>query len=272
MGQFASLVKGYLLDKKWAILIMGTLIGMLSVGYIQMLRGFDMAELDAIMAAFPEGFLDFFGDVQYFSTPYGFVCLEFFLMMWLYAGIYLMWVGSGLIAQEVEDKTIELALTKPIQRNTFLGTKLVSFISFIFGMMGLTFLIFMVGALTSPMIIESGLYLNRLWATYLNTSLFLCTFAVITVFISTLTLKTKKAMMYGIIMLFILYFLNGIYPYFEQIDFIKYFTLFNYFNPVKYMVLGDYVLYYRDLIVLLIINTVFIIGSYIVFNKKDIPI
>lgn len=266
------LIKSYLSDKKKQILIMGSLVGLLSFAFIQMMESFNMGDLQAILAVYPEGAMDFFGDISFMANPYGFVCMEFFLMYWLYSGIYVVWVAAGIITTEIEDKTMEIALTKPINRNEFLGNKIIYFYAFLFGLTAVIFGIFMLATLTSPSIIEFGLWWNRLWASYINCALYIGFLASVTIFISTLSLKTKKALMGGIIVLFVMYFMNGIASYVDQINFLAYFTVFRYFNPAEYIVNGNYVLFYRDLIVLLIGNAVFVIGSFLVFNKKDIPI
>lgn len=183
-----------------------------------------------------------------------------------------LWIAAGLIPQEIEDKTMEIALTKPINRNDFLGSKLVYFYMFLFGMFSVIFTIFSLGTLISPTLVEAGLRLHSIWATYINCALYIGVLASITIFISTFVLKTKKAMVGGIIALFFMYFLNGIAPYIDQLKFLAFFSVFRFFNPIDYIVLGNAFLYFRDLIVLLVANAAFIIASFIVFNKKDIPI
>jgi len=266
------LIKSYLIDKKWVILIMGGLVGLLSIGYIQMLNAFNLGDLAAVIATFPEGFLAFFGDIHQMGSAYGFVCLEFFIMFWLYGGLIVIWVAAGLIPQEIEDKTMEIALTKPINRNDFLGSKMIFFYLFLFGMFSVIFTIFSLGTLISPSLVEEGLRFHSIWATYVNCALYIGALASITIFISMFVLKTKKAMIGGITVLFVMFFLNGIAPYFDQLKWLAYFSVFRFFNPIDYIVLGDGFMYFRDLIVLLIANAAFIIGSFIVFNKKDIPI
>ena len=57
----------------------------------------------------------------------------------------------------------------------------------------------------------------------------------------------------------------------ESIQNIKYISIFYYFNPVEYMVNADFAIFTRDIIVLGSINIALIIGSLLIFNKKDIP-
>jgi len=76
----------------------------------------------------------------------------------------------------------------------------------------------------------------------------------------------------GVIVLFIMFFLGEFYVYMdESIQGIKYISIFYYFNPVEYMVNADFAIFTRDIIVLGSINIALIIGSLLIFNKKDIP-
>lgn len=271
MNRFAHLVKEYLFDKKWIILAFGGLIGLMGFGITAVLGTMDMAQIQSILAGFPEGFLDFFGDsIAAMTTPYGFLSLEFFSFMWLYAGIFIMYLGSNVLSQEVEDSTIELALSKPISRSEFLGTKIVYFYLLIAGIMGVVFLILTGAVLSSSIFITEGMFLERLWSFYIIMVLFLGVLAIIPICFSTIFLNTKKAMAFATIVLFVMYFMGIFYQYVEAIDVIKYFTVFFYYNPTQYLVDGNFIVFYRDLIVLASINVILIIVSIAIFKKKDI--
>ena len=272
MNKVIYLLKENLWDKKWIILGMGGLIGLLAFGIIQILGTMDLAQIQSILSSFPPGYLDFFGDsVAAISSPYGFLSLEFLSFMWLYAGIFIIYVAGGLISQEVEEKTIELALTKPIKRYEFLGSKIYFLYAFIGSMMGITFLITMTGVLTSPIFLENGIYLERLWSTCLITILFLAALAMFTVLFSTVFLKSKKALAFGITVLFIMYFLTSFAPYMQDFEIIKIISIFSYYDPPQYLVYANGFVFLRDLIVLSSVNIALIIGSLLIFNKKDIP-
>ncbi|MBY9006967.1 MAG: ABC transporter permease subunit [Candidatus Lokiarchaeota archaeon] len=273
MRQFIFSVKEYLLSKKYILLILGGMIGLLSFFIIYMVNGIDIESLEAIIASFPEGMFDFFGDIEIFSNPYGFWSLEMLSFIWLYAGIYIVYMASSLLSQEVEEKTIDLSLSKPITRYNFLASKITFLYIFIVGTMGIFFLITMGGMAFSSIFLEEGLYFDRLWLTYLNVVLFLGALAMFAKLFSTIFLATRKSMALAVVVLFLMFFLGEFYIYMDaSVQWVKYISVFYYFNPAEYLVNSDIPLYIRDLIVLGSINTGLIIASLFIFNKKDIPI
>ena len=167
MRQFLTSVKENLLSKKYLLLILGGIIGLLSYFIIYMVEDMDLDAIQDIIAAWPEGMLEFFGDVEIFSNVYGFWSLEILAFMWLYAGIYIIYMASSLLSQEVEEKTIDLTLSKPITRFNFLGSKITFLYLFILATMGICFLITMGGMAFSSTFNEAGLFFDRLWLTYI---------------------------------------------------------------------------------------------------------
>ena len=271
MGQLLTIVKEYLKDKKWATILLGGITGLFGVFTIYILNDLDLEAMESIIAMFPEGLFDFFGGLVAMTNPYGFLTMEVLGFIWLWAGIYLIFSASSLLSQDIEEKTIELSLSKPITRTKYLGSKIVSLYVIITIMMALTFLIISGTIATSQIFIDEGLYWDRVGGTYVIVVLFLSALSMIAFFSSTIFLNTKKAMVIGIVALFLMFFIDGFYSYMEEIENLKYFTVFFYYNPVDYLVHADIDLFIRDIIVLASINAALVIGSLIVFNKKDIP-
>jgi len=116
MNRILISVKESLLEKKIILLIFGGVIGLLSYFVVYMIEGMDLAAIEEIMAMWPEEMIEFFGDVDAFTNPYGFWALELLTFMWLYGGIYIVYMASTLLTREVEEKTIDLTLSKPITR------------------------------------------------------------------------------------------------------------------------------------------------------------
>jgi len=272
MRQFITSVKEQILSKKYILLILGGIIGLLSYFIIYMIEDMDLTAIQAIIEAWPEGMLEFFGDVEIFSNPYGFWSLEILTFMWLYAGIYIVFMASGLLSREVEEKTIDLSLSKPITRLNFLGSKISFLYIFIAATVGIFFLITMGGMAFSPTFQAEGLFFDRLWLTYLMVILFLGAFAMIAKFFSTIFLNTRKSMAFGVIVLFLMFFLGEFYIYMdESIQGIRFISIFYYYNPSEYLVHSNFTLFIRDLIVLSYINIGLIAASLLVFDRKDIP-
>ncbi len=229
MKRFFSSVKELILEKKFMILILGGVIGLLSFFIIAILEDLDLQSLDDIMSMIGgiEGLLDFFGGLAVMSNPYGFWSLEILSFIWLYAGIYLIFMASSLLSQEVENKTIDLSLSKPISRYNFLGSKITFLYVFIMTVVGIFFLISLGSMAGSSTFRTEGIFIERLFATYFSVVLFLGAFAMVAKFFSTIFLSTKKSLAVGVMVLFIMFFLGEFYIYMDEaIQGIKYLSIF----------------------------------------------
>ena len=72
MKRFILIVKESLWSKKYILLILGGIIGLLSYFIIYMVEDMDLDAIQDIISAWPEEMLEFFGDAAIFSNPYGF--------------------------------------------------------------------------------------------------------------------------------------------------------------------------------------------------------
>ena len=267
MSQFLTIVKEQIVDKKWITLLMGGMIGGMAFLIIAMIGEMDF---EAMMAGYPPELMAIFG-LDDFSNPYSFLSMEVFTIIWMLVGIYLITFTSLIVPQEIDEKTMELLLSKPITRTKFLSAKIVSIYVIIAILLAIGFLMTSGFLPLSPDFVEEGLYFDRLWAAYVAVVLFLGLISMFTLFCSTIFLHSKKAMVLGIVVLFVMFFIDGFYGYLEELENLKWFTIFYYYDPTAYLVDPELVWYIRDLIVLASINAALVIGSLIVFNKKDIP-
>ena len=273
MTRFFNSIKESLLEKKFVLLILGGVIGLLSFFIVYMIEGMDLSALKDIITMWPEEMLGFFGDVEAFTNPYGFWSLELLSFMWVYAGIYIVYMASNLLTREVEAKTIDLSLSKPITRFNFLGSKIAFLYIFIMAALGIFFLITMGGMASSSVFQDEGLLFDRLLLTYVIVILYLGALAMFAKLFSTIFLNGRKSMAMGIFILFFMFFLGEFYVYMDEaVQGLKYISVFYYFNPSDYMVHGNIELFARDLIVLGSINAALVIASLLIFNKKDILI
>jgi len=275
MKRFFRTVKELILEKKFMILILGGVIGLLSFFIIIILEDLDLQAIEGFLSTFPEGVLDFLGGLEVIANPYGFWSLELLSFIWLYAGIYFVFMASSLLSREVENKTIDLSLSKPISRDKFLGSKIMFLYIFIMTTIGIFFLITLGSIAASLKFRNEGIFFDRFLATYFSVVLFLGALAMVAKFISTIFLSTRKSMAFGVMFLFIMFFLGEFYVYMDEaIQDIKYISIFYYFNPVDYLVNEDFplALFVRDIYILGMINVALIVGSLSIFDRKDIPI
>ncbi len=272
MKRFFNTVKELLLEKKFMILLLGGGIGLLSFFIIVLIEDMDLQSLEDIFSAFPEGMIDFFGDMAVLANPYGFWTMEMLSFIWLYAGILFIFTASSLLSHEVEYKTIDLSLSKPISRYNFLGSKITFLYIYIMTIIGIFFLITLGSMSASSVYRAEGIFLERFLAAYFAVVLFLGALAMVAKFFSTIFLNTKKSLALGVIILFIMFFLGEFYVYMDEaIQDIKYISIFYYFNPVDYIVSVNTTIFTRDIVILGIINAALIVGSLLIFSRKDIP-
>jgi len=272
MKRFFSSVKELIFEKKFMILILGGGIGLLSFFIVALIEDMDLQSMQDIFSAFPEGMLEFFGDFTVLANPYGFWTMEMLSFIWLYAGILFIFTASSLLSHEVENKTIDLSLSKPISRYNFLGSKITFLYIYIMATIGIFFLITLGSMAASSTYRAEGIFFERFLAAYFSVVLFLGALAMVAKFISTIFLSTKKSMGLGLMIIFIMFFLGEFYVYMDEaIQDIKYISIFYYFNPVDYMVNADTAIFTRDIVILGAINGALIVGSLLIFNRKDIP-
>src|SRR5205085_8095936 len=72
--------------------------------------------LQKLIDSYPPEMLAFFGDATAVFTPAGFLGVELFSLMPLIVGIFAILIGSGLLAADEENGTLDLLLAHPVSR------------------------------------------------------------------------------------------------------------------------------------------------------------
>ena len=84
------------------------------------------AEMEQFEEAFPEFMFELFG-IEELHTIEGFIAAEIYSFFWvLLIGIYFAYLGSGLIARDIDNRKMDLTLSNPISRKSVLLQKLAS--------------------------------------------------------------------------------------------------------------------------------------------------
>src|SRR5690554_4197844 len=116
------------------LLIWALALGLLNVLLIAVYPSMaaDKAALDEMMAMFPEAMIKMFGmEKLSMADPIGFYGVEAYFMVVLFGGIYAAILGSGILAKEEDDKTIEFLLAKPVSRLHIIGEKALAWIIYL---------------------------------------------------------------------------------------------------------------------------------------------
>ena len=260
-------------EKKWSLLLFGGAVGLMGLAIVAILEYIDVSAYADIFESMPE-LADFFGGFVAFSTPYGFVGIELFAFMWIFVGIFLVYMASSTaLPAEVENKTIDLILSKPISRSSYLAGKIGFLYLYIAGLMGIVVVFVGAGMATSPTFIDFGLHWDRLFMVYGIIVLHLGTMVMTAVLFATIFLDTKKTMGAAMMITFLMFFIGSFWQYLpEAQQGIKYASTWFYYNAMDLFGLGIFDNLLRDILVLGGVNVVLIVASLLVFRRRDIPV
>jgi ABC-2 type transport system permease protein len=274
MPKALSVIIEHLHEKRGIFVIFGLLMGLMSILIMMLVDTLDLASLAAIMEFLPEELLEFFGGIATLTTPYGFVNAELFTFVWLFVGIFLVYIASGTaLPGEVEDKTIDLILSKPISRASYLMSKVTFLYLFIIGLISVVFAFIGIGMATSQTFIDFGLHWDRLLAVYMINIVHLGTLVMTALLFATITLSSKKTMGAALAIMFLMYFIGLFWGFFpEEQQIIKYLSTWFYLGTEDLFVHGIFDNFLRDILVLSGINVVLVVSSLLVFRRKDIPV
>ena len=269
-----SIIIEHFNEKKWIFLMFGVLMGFLGYFMTTIVNIFDMSSMVGILDFVPEDFFELFGGLDVFTSPYGFLNIEVFAFFWIFVGFFVIYVTSSTgVSNEVEDKTIDLILSKPIRRSHYLIGKIAFLYLFIAGVLAVIFAFIGVGIATSHAFIEFGIYWDRLLAVYLINIAFCGTLVMITLLFSTITLDSKKTMGAAFAIMFVMFFLGsfwGLFP--EEQQFIKYISTWFYLDTEALFVQGNFDNFLRNIMVLNGVSVSFLAANLLIFRRRDIPV
>lgn len=97
----------------WGIAL--ALLGLLLVQFYDTIAA-QQDQLNELIQNYPKEFIAFFGDIDDFSTPSGFLGIEFFSYMPLIVGVFSILIGSGLLVSDEESGRLDLIMAHPVSR------------------------------------------------------------------------------------------------------------------------------------------------------------
>jgi ABC-2 type transport system permease protein len=228
--------------------------------------------MEELFKSYPEAVQEMVGGQIALSQPEGFIHTYLITFSWMYIGIYLMLKSSQDIPKEIDNKTIDLILSKPIKRWEFFTGKYFKHVSSaLIITLFVGFGIFL-GIFLSPGINPAEIYYAEIVYVLVWNFVFLVSLISTAYFFSAfLNPRMSLSLSFGaLITFYILGSFSGLFP--EEIQGIKYFSLFGYFQTAELLVnqVWDFVLLH--LMVLVVYSVVVTIIAGIIFNKRDIPV
>jgi ABC-2 type transport system permease protein len=245
-----------------SILVLIFLVVFLIYPYI--LTDDTMQNLDEMMKVFPPQLLKAFNmDLSSINTAYGWLKSEGFMFILLLTGLYSSILGSNIVLKEENDKTIEYLNSLPIKRSKILTNKIIVSIIYILSMILIIALFNYIALLLSGDFNQKEYILLSITPIFIVLPLF-----AINLFISTFMHKTKNTIGISLGMVFIFYVLSVLSELSNKVEFLKYFSIYTLADTRN--VITNVSINNNLVIISLMISIIFVILSYIRYNKKEL--
>ena len=199
-------------------------------GYL--LRFFDTLAAQAddftsLIAQYPKELMAFFGDMTQLFTPAGYLHTEFFSYIPLILGIFVISLGSGLLAGDEEKGTLDLVLSHPISRSRLFAGRLAGYVSAILGILFIiwvSFIISIQGTLLEE--ISAG----EMALPLLSLAGLLVFFGAMALLLSLLLPSQRAATMVASLILFSSFFLSGMASINSDLETLETYSPFHYYQ------------------------------------------
>ena len=222
-----------------------------------------MKSIDEMMTIFPKEILKAFNmDMTSISTAYGWFKSEGFTFILLIIGVYSSLLGTNILLKEEDDETIEYLSSLPIKRSKIVTSKVVSGISYIIIMILLFGLFNYISLLISGSFNQKEFFLLSLTPIFVSVPLF-----AISLFISSFFHNSKRVIGISLGLVFISYIINVLSELSDKVKFLKYFSIYSLANIRS--VIETCSLNWLIIVISFVITTLFIILTYISYNKKE---
>ena len=247
----------------WLAFIVG-MFGVVYLIYPYIITDEAMHSMDELMKIFPEEVLKAFNmDMASIETAYGWVKTEGFMYILLIVGIFSSILGGNILLKEESDKTTEYLGCLPIKRSRIVTNKIFVCIVYI------TTMVLISGLFNYVALSLSGPFEHKQFILLSITPILIALpFFAINLFLSTFLHKTKKTIGISLGMVLIFYLFSVLSELSTNVEFMKYFSIYTLADTrnviANVSINGIYVL------VSLLITSVFIIGTYIRYNKKEL--
>ena len=232
--------------------------------YPYMITDDTMHNIDELMKVFPKEVLTAFNmDVTSISTAYGWLKTEGFVFVLLIVGVYSSILGGTILLKEESDKTIEYLNSLPIKRSKIITNKIIVGITYIFLM------VFILGLFNYIALLFSGDFNHKQYLLLSFTPILIgLPLFSINLFISTFLHKTRKVIGISLGLVFGFYLINVLSELSNKIEFLKYFSIYTLADMRN--IISNVQINYLDIVCSIAITIVFIIASYIRYQKKEL--
>jgi ABC-2 type transport system permease protein len=236
-------------------------------GFAKFSGYYDNPELIDVLNSFPPALLAAFNMNAFnLTTVTGFFGVMFTFFALLLSIAAAMW-GSDIISKEERDKTVEFSLTLPIRRSRLITAKalaaLVNCIALLLVAWGSSLVS------VAPYNPDREFY-NFLSLGMLSLFIMQIIFLAVGVFLGCAMKQHKRANSIAVSVLLVTYFLSIVSGLQEDLDFLKYFSPFRYFDPA--LLLQNSSIDMTFVALSLGIIVILVSGAYLTYARRDLYI
>jgi ABC-2 type transport system permease protein len=131
------------------------LLGVITVARYDVIQD-NQATFRQLVQGSARPFISLFGDPDKFTKPEGFLSMALFSYLPLVLGVFAVLAGSGLLAADEENGTLDLILAYPVSRSTLFLGRLLAFMVATVAILGLAWLGFIVAMSWSSLPVSWG--------------------------------------------------------------------------------------------------------------------
>ena len=271
MKSFKIMLKELGKSKK-GIILYTVLMGLFYMWFVSIFDPVFFEDFEALLESYPEPIRQMIGEFYSLSSIGGLMNIYLFSMSLFFFGVYFILKASQDIPREIDNKTIDLILSKPIKRWEFsLGKYLYHLSGAIIVLLGVMLAIIL-GILIMPNIAPNEVpWAEFLTAFFIMILLNLC--IVTTGFFFSTFMDTKKSLVLSFGVTIFFYAVGQFWGSFgENMESIKYISIFYYSDMSDLLVNGNWTTLPIKIVFLSCYTIILTIASVSIFNKRDIPI
>lgn len=197
-------------------------------------------------------------------TYLGFLNVEYISWLPLLLGIYAVVYCGGLISKEVERGTLDVVLSQPVERTTFLLSKLAGFLTLALAATVASAIAVLLGAVT----IGEDANLSNVVAVHAVSYLLVAAIAGYSTLASCVSLDPGRSLAVAGILTALTYFANVLGSAIGAVGWVKYGSLFYYYDSLQVIAEGE--VNWAGIAVYVGVFVITAAASVLVFRRKDL--
>ncbi len=257
---------------KKGIILYTALLGLFYMWFVSIFDPVFFEDFESLLESYPEAIRQMIGEFYSLGTIGGLMNIYLFSMSLFFFGVYFVLKASQDIPREIDNKTIDIMLSKPIKRWEFsLGKYLYHIIGALIVLIGVMLAVIL-GIFIMPNVSPNDVP----WAEFLTAflAMILLNLCIVTTgFLFSTFMDTKKSLVlsFGVIIFF--YAIGQFWQSFPGIaQEIKYISIFYYADMSNLLVNSNWDAIPLKIIFLSTYSIGLTVLSLIFFNKRDIPV